>query len=55
MNQFDIDLISATLLSCPHCEEQAFIEDFNNGVMIIVCQSKVCGSKWQITIKIEEI
>jgi len=55
MDQCYVDLISATLFSCPHCSERALLEDFNNGVMIIACQSEMCNSRWRITIKIEEI
>ncbi len=55
MDQSNKDLIANILLLCPHCGEEVVIEDFNNGVMITACQGELCNSKWQITIKIEEI
>lgn len=54
-DKYNRDLAANVLLSCPNCDEEVIIEDFNNGIMTTACKSEVCGSKWQITIKIEEI
>ncbi|KKL04769.1 hypothetical protein LCGC14_2612730 [marine sediment metagenome] len=55
MYRFDEDLISDAFLLCPHCGAEASIEDFNNGIIITMCENELCGARWQITIKIKEI
>lgn len=55
MHEFDEDLIGDALSLCPRCGAEAFVEDFNNGILITMCKNDLCGSRWQITIKIKEI